>query len=93
MKKIFKIIITIIYFIIAIDFFISFLDAIMHPDSMGINFICSLPLFPFSIALLVYAIKSVINIVQNKIKITLVDKIISIYLIVTIIFAVIYYCI
>ena len=42
-EKIVKGIITIIYFIIAIELLISFLDATMHPDAMGINFICLLP--------------------------------------------------
>ena len=79
-EKLLKIVITIIYFIIAIEFFVSFLDATIHPDTMGINFICSLPLLPVSIFLLVYAIKSTINIIQNKIKITIIDKITLIYL-------------
>lgn len=77
-EKIIKGIITIIYFIIAIALFISFLDVVMHPDAMGINFICSLPLLPISIFLIINAIRSTINIFQNKIKITIIDKIISI---------------
>ncbi len=77
-EKIIKIIITIIYIIIAIGLFISFLDSAIHPDAMGINFICSLPLLPISIFFIVYAIKSVIDIRKNKTKITIIDKIVMI---------------
>lgn len=92
-KKIIKSIITIIYFIIAIELFISFLDTLIHPDAMGINFICSLPLLPVSIFLIVYAIKSTINIIQNKIKITIIDKIISILFIIIFILSLLTYII
>ena len=64
--KIIKCIITIISFIIAIGLFISFLDTITHSDAMGINFICSLPLLLISISLVIYAVKSTINIIQNN---------------------------
>ncbi len=50
----------------------------MHLDVMGINFICSLPLLLISILFVVYAIKSTIDIVKNKVKVTIIDKIIII---------------
>ena len=84
-EKIFKIIITIIYFVVAISLFLYFLDSTIHPDAMGINFISSLPLLPISIFLTIYAIKSLINIIQNKIKITILDKIILILFIIILI--------
>ena len=77
-EKIIKIIITIIYIVIAIGLFICFLDAAMHSDAMGINFISSLPLLLISLFLLVYAIKSAIDIIKDKTKITIIDKIIII---------------
>lgn len=89
-EKLLKIVITIIYFIIAVELFVSFLDTVMHTDAMGINFICSLPLLPVSIFLIVYAIKSTINIIQNKIKITIIDKIALIFFIIAFVFALIF---
>jgi len=89
-EKLLKIVITIIYFIIAIELFISFLDVVMHPDAMGINFICSLPSFPISIFLIIYTIKSTINIIQNKIKITTIDKITLVFFIIVFVFALIF---
>ena len=58
-QKIIKIITIIINFIVAIGLFTNFLDSAIHPDGMGINFICSLPTLPISIALIIYAIKSI----------------------------------
>jgi len=92
-EKIIKCIITIIYFIIAIELFISFLDTVMNPDAMGINFICSLPLLPISIFLIIYTIRSTINIIQNKIKITIIDKIILISFIIIFILTLLIYII
>ncbi len=84
-EKIFKIIISIIYVVVAISLFLSFLDSTIHQDAMGINFISSLPLLPISIFLIMYAIKSLINIIQNKIKITILDKILLILFIIILI--------
>lgn len=84
-EKIFKIIISIIYVVVAISLFLSFLDSTIHQDAMGINFISSLPLLPISIFLIMYAIKSLINIIQNKIKITFLDKILLILFIIILI--------
>ncbi len=75
-EKIIKIITIIINFIVAIGLFTNFLNSAIHPDGMGINFICSLPILPISIALIIYAIRSIIDVIQNKVKITFIDKII-----------------
>ena len=75
-QKIIKIITIIINFIMSIALFTNFFNATIHTDGMGINFICSLPALPISIALIIYAIMSIINVFQNKVKITIVDKII-----------------
>lgn len=77
-EKIIKVIITVIYIIIAIGLFICFLDTAMHPDAMGINFISSLPLLLISIFFIVYTAKCTIDIIKNKTKITIIDKIIII---------------
>ena len=75
-QRIIKIITIIINFIMSIALFTHFFNAVIHPDGMGINFICSLPALLISIALIIYTIMSIINVFQNKIKITIVDKII-----------------
>lgn len=74
-KIIIKIFVIIISLVTSIGLFTVFLDAALHPDGMGINFICSLTSFPVSVALFVYSIISIINIFKNKIEITVIDKI------------------
>lgn len=88
-EKVFKIILTIVYFIIAIGLLIGFINAVKYPDGMGINTVSSLPLLPISIALFAYVIISIINIAKNKIKIHIIEKVIFILLIVLFIFALI----
>lgn len=96
LKKVFNVIlkvtITLIYFIIAIQLFISFLDTVIHPDSMGINFISSLPTVPISFFLIWYSVKSTINIIKNNFKLTTIDKILLVFFLILIIFAFIEYC-
>ncbi len=49
---------------------------------MGINFVCSLPALSMAVFALLYAIKSIINILKNKTRITTLDNIIFILFII-----------
>ena len=80
-EKIIKFLILAIYFVVAIGLILSFVDTVIHPDSMGINVICTLPLFIVSIFIIIYIIKSIIDIINNKIKINIIDKVLLVCLI------------
>ena len=86
-----KVIITLIYFIIGVQLCISFLDTVIHPDAMGINFIASLPTLPLSIFLIWLALKSTINIIKHNFKVTTIEKIILIFFTITVILPFIQY--
>lgn len=78
MKKVIKVIVIIGYLVMAIELFGFFLDNIAHSDAMGINFICSLPILPMSIFLVVLSIISLNDFIHNSFRITILDKILLI---------------
>ena len=77
--KIIKIIITIIYLLLALILFINFLNSMQNSDKMSINFLCSILPLPFIVYLIISAYKSFKAIIQNNLKITIIDKIILAY--------------
>ena len=78
-EKIVKILTIIASSIMAIGLFITFLEfrASSSGEILGIYLFHVLPLLLtyiiFSMALIIYVIKSIINIIQNKVKITSLD--------------------
>lgn len=79
-EKIVKILTIIVSSIMAIGLFITFLELrasnINSSSIVGLYLFHILPYLFISIALIIYAIKSVINIIQNKVRITGIDIII-----------------
>ena len=87
-KKLIKILSIILYFIFGIIIFIEFLNAKNSPDAMGLNFAITLLLMPISIFSIVYGIISIVKMFKNKIKITIIDKLIMIFFVIVIIFVI-----
>lgn len=79
-EKIIKILVILVSLMAAIGSFITFLElGGFNIDSsviLGLYLFHLLPYLLISIVLIIYVIKSIINIIQNKVKITFIDKVI-----------------
>ena len=75
-EKIVKILTIIVSSIIVIGLFRKFLQIEVSSTQVGLYLFHVLPLLFIPIALIIYVIKSIINIIQNKVKITVIDIII-----------------
>lgn len=75
-EKIVKILTIIVSSIIVIGLFGEFLQIEVSSTQVGLYLFHVLPLLFIPIALIIYIIKSIINIIQNKVKITVIDIII-----------------
>ena len=75
-EKIVKILTIIVSSIIVIGLFRKFLQIDASSTQVGLYLFHVLPLLFIPIALIIYVIKSIINIIQNKVKITVIDIII-----------------
>lgn len=75
-EKIVKILTIIVSSIIVIGLFRKFLQIEVSSAQVGLYLFHVLPLLFIPIALIIYIIKSIINIIQNKVKITVIDIII-----------------
>lgn len=81
-EKIIKIITIVVSFIVIIGIFVEFFEIYSYNYNIkAMVFMWWFPLLLVAIALIIYVVKSIINVIQNKVKINIIDIIILVFFI------------